>query len=410
MPERILRVLVVDHAADAAVVSRMLTAADRPGFAVRTAESLVSALDELARQNFDIAIVELSLADSQGLSTFETILRHAPDLPVVIHTGTANEALALTAVGRGAQDYLIKGKITAQALVRVLQYSLVRHQGMIQSRPDPATRAKVTGILAAKGGVGATTLAANLGAELKKQTGARVLLVDLDPSAKSAAFLMRTDSPYSVANASAGLNRLDAAFWNGVVTHTSPGVDLLQSPGTSGFVETPSSERLRHVLRFARTMYDFIVVDLGRLGPLSLGLVEEMTDLCVVTTSGLPEMYEATRVLKKLGELGLTSGNRLKLIFNRVPKGSSLTAGDIEQAMGVPVFATLADCPAEMEAAYALGHFLDEKLVLRKQVAHMVARILGVEERTSPGGMLGLVKLARAWIGTSPSGPTGGGR
>ena len=404
MSDRILRVLVVDHAAEAAVVSRMLGAGDRPGFDVRTAGSLVAALDEVARENFDIAIVELSLVDSQGLSTFETILRHAPDLPVVIHTGMANEALALTAVERGAQDYLIKGKITPQALVRVLQYSLVRHQGMKQSRPNPVTRAKVTGILAVKGGVGATTIAVNLGVELKKQTGGRVLLMDLDTSAKSAAFLMKTDSLYSVANAVANLNRLDAAFWSGVVTRTANGVDLLQSPGTSGYMESPGSERLRHVLRFARTMYDFIVVDLGRLCPLSLGLVEEMTEVFVVTTNGLPEMYEATRVLKKLGELGLGSGNRLKLIFNRLPKGNSLTLDDIEKAMGTPVFATVTECQEALEDAYAEGRFLDEKLVLRKQVAQMVAKILGVEEKALAGGMSGLVRLARAWMGPTSTG------
>jgi len=403
VPKRILRVLVVDHAADAEVVSKMLAGGD-PEFAVRTAENLVSALDELARQNFDIAIVEVSLVDSQGLSTFETILRHAPDLPVVIHTGMANEALALTAVQRGAQDYLIKGKITPQALVRVLQYSLVRHQGMVQSRTNRAARAKVTGILAVKGGVGATTVAVNLGVELKKQTGGRVVLVDLDPSAKSAAFLMKTDSPYSVTDATANLGRLDGAYWNGVVTPTPQGVDLLQSPGTSGFGEAPGSERLRHVLRFARTLYDFIVVDLGRLGPVSMGLIDEMTDVCVVTTTGLPEMYEAKRVLRKLAELGLTSSNRLKLIFNRVPKGSSLTGADIERAMGVGVFATLADCSEEMEDAYAAGHFLDQKLALRKQIAQMAAKILGMEEKTSSGGMLGLVRLARAWMGPPSAG------
>jgi len=407
VPDRVLRVLVVDHAADAAVVSKMLATADRPGFAVRTAGDLVSALDELARQSFDIAIVEVSLPDSQGLATFETIMRHAPGLPVVIHTGITNEALALTAVERGAQDYLIKGKITQQALVRVLQYSLVRYQGMRHSKPSDAARAKAIGILAVKGGVGATTFAAFLGVELKKQTGARVLLVDLDAGAKSAAFLMKTDSPYTMMDAAANLNRLDGAFWSGVVTRSSYGMDLLQSPGSSGFVEPPPSERLRHVLRFARTLYDFIVVDLGRLGPLSLGLIEDMTEICVVSTSGLPEMYEATRVLKRLGELGLTSSNRLKLVFNRVPKGSPLTAEDIANAMGTPVFATLTDCAGELEDAFAAGRFLDERLPLRKQVAQLAARILGVEERASSGGMLGLVRLARSWMGVA--GPTSAG-
>lgn len=139
------------------------------------------------------------------------------------------------------------------------------------------------------------------------------------------------------------------------------------------------------------------MVDLGRLGPLSLGLIDEMADVCVVTTSGLPEMFEATRVLKKLGEI--SSANRLKLIFNRVPKGSSLSAADIEKALGMPVFAMIADCTGGLEDAYAAGHFLDEKLPLRKQIAQMAAKILGVDEKTAPGGMLGLVKLARSWMG-----------
>jgi len=395
MPDKQLRVLVVDNAADAETVRAMLQKGEGDAFSVHIAETLLAALDALARDSYDIAVVELALADSQGLGTFETILRHAQGLPVVVHTGTSNEAQALAAVQRGAQDYLIKGRMTSQALVRVLQYSVMRYQGMAQSVTPIAAKARVIGILGAKGGAGATTVACNLASELKQQSGGKVLLLDLDGGATSAAFLMRTESAYSIADAARNLTRLDTAFWNAVVCRSANGPDLLQSPGVAGFTDAPSAETVRHVLRFARGMYDSIVVDLGRLGPCSLALLEEMGEIWLVTTKRLPEMFECSRVLRKLVEMGFGT-NRTRLVFNRVPKLDSVSSSDIEKALGFPVFATLPECAREMDDAYANARFLDKALPVRRQIAQLTAKMLGIEEKPAPKGMLALFKFARA--------------
>ncbi|MBZ5724636.1 MAG: response regulator [Acidobacteriia bacterium] len=387
-----LRVLVVDQAEDGRRIREMLATAEPP-FTVHCAETLVSALDALARHNFDIAVVEISLPDSEGLPTFETIRRHARGLPVVVYTGVHNEALAPAAVQRGAQDYLIKGKVTAQALARVLHYAVMRQQGQDQPGAAEAAKAKVIGILAAKGGVGATTFASHFSLELKRQTGGKVLLLDPDPSSASASFLMKIESKYTVADAAGNLNRLDAAFWGGVVATGPGGLDVLQAPGTTAFGEPVASEPLRHVLRFARTMYDSIVVDLGRLSPVAMSLLEETSEIYVVTTNGLPEMYEATRVVRALLDRGFNS-QRVHLVFNRVPKGSSLPGTDLARVFGVPVFWTIFDCAADLEEAYAVGRFLVEALPLRKQIAQLVARSLGVEPKAPARGLLRLFKLA----------------
>ncbi len=397
MPERQLHLLVVDNPEDARRVREMLSAADGAPFAVHCVETLVSALDTLARDTFDIAIVEISLSDSQGLATFDTILRHTHGLPVVIYTGAENEALALTAVKRGAQDYLIKGRINSQALVRVLQYAVMRQHGQAQSEPAESPKAKVTAVVAAKGGVGATTFASHLSLELKRQTGSRVLLLDPDDSSTSSAFLMNLDSRYTVADAAINLNRLDATFWESIVAKGPDGLDVLQAPGVAGFGEPLCGERLRHVLRFARTVYDHIVIDLGRLTPLAISQRQEVSEIYVVTTSGLPEVYEAGRVMRRLLELDFNN-NQVRLVFNRVPKPMSLFSTDtvyFEKAVGFPAFWTIFDCSREMEAAYAAGRFLDEVLPLRRQIAQLVAASLGAEPKAPARGLLGLLKLAR---------------
>ena len=212
MPDEELRLLIVDNAEEARNVREMLASANGPRFNIQVAENLVAALNALAHQSFDIVLVELALVDAQGLATFETIQRHAHGLPIVIHTGTANEIQALTAVERGAQDYLIKGKPSSQAFMRVLQYSVARHRRVAEFVKTEIVEAKVIGFLAVKGGVGATTIATHFSVELARQTRAKVLLMDLDMSGRSAALLLKADARYSVADAATNLHRLDTDF------------------------------------------------------------------------------------------------------------------------------------------------------------------------------------------------------
>ena len=118
--------LVEDNPGDARLVKEMLADSGDILFRVHTAESLVAALDALAQGKFDVALVDLSLPDSDGLETLSTIQRHAPGLPIVALTGHDSIAMALAAVERGAQDYLVKGTLTTDSLVRALQYAVVR--------------------------------------------------------------------------------------------------------------------------------------------------------------------------------------------------------------------------------------------------------------------------------------------
>ena len=368
--------LIEDNPGDARLVQEMLVDAEGT-FRVQTATSLVAALDALAHEKFDVALVDLSLPDSNGLETLLTVQRHAPGLPMVALTGLKSESMALAAVKQGAQDYLVKGTLTTESLVRALQYAMMRRQN--SSGPADAQSATVVGFLGAKGGVGTTTIACHGALELQRQTKKKVLLIDLDASSASASFLMDAHSEYTIADATMNLHRLDPSFWSNLVCGTSHGVDLLQSPGVKRSYEPLNGERVRHVLRFARALYGYIVVDLGRLNGFTLNLTPEASELFVVTTPEVPSLYEAGYVLKKLIEPGITGG-RTQLVLNRLWKGGPSSIGDFEQALGHPVYATIGDCTSDVREAYGNGQFLDERLPLRKQTRQMIAKLLGVEE------------------------------
>ena len=382
--------LIEDNPGDARLVQEMLVDAEGT-FRVQTAASLVAALDALAHEKFDVALVDLSLPDSNGLETLLTVQRHAPGLPMVALTGLKSESMALAAVKQGAQDYLVKGTLTTESLVRALQYAMMRRQN--SSGPADAQSATVVGFLGAKGGVGTTTIACHGALELQRQTKKKVLLIDLDTSSASASFLMDAHSEYTIADATMNLHRLDPSFWSNLVCSTSHGVDLLQSPGVKRSYEPLNGERVRHVLRFARALYGYIVVDLGRLNGFTLNLTPEASELFVVTTPEVPSLYEAGYVLKKLIEPGITGG-RTQLVLNRLWKGGPSSIGDFEQALGHPVYATIGDCTSDVREAYGNGQFLDERLPLRKQTRQMIAKLLGVEEPKAPKTGRGLFRFA----------------
>jgi Flp pilus assembly CpaE family ATPase len=378
--------LIEDNAGDARLVWEMLADAETNSFRVHTADSLVAALDALTHDTFDVALVDLSLPDSNGLETLLTVQRHAPSLPIVALTGLKSDSMALAAVERGAQDYLVKGTLTTESLVRALQYAMVRRHS--SSGPADIKSATVVGFLGAKGGVGTTSIACHCALELQRQTQKKVLLMDLDTSSASASFLMDAHFEYTIADAATNLHRLDPSFWSGLVFSTPQGFDLLQSPGAMRLHDPLDGERVRHVLRFARSLYGYIVVDLGRLNAFSLNLTGELSELFVVATSEMPSLYEAGRVLNKLVEPGITGG-RTQLILNRLPKSAPSSASDFERALGHPVCAMLGDYSSELLEAYGNGRFLEERQPLRKQMRQVVAKLLGVAEEPKAATRIG---------------------
>jgi serine phosphatase RsbU (regulator of sigma subunit) len=102
--------------------------AETAEFVIERAASLEAAIALLGSHEIDIVLLDLNLPDSRGLETFSKIQRIAPELPVIILSGVADEELAVESVRAGAQDYFVKGSMSTQLLVRAVRYALERKQ------------------------------------------------------------------------------------------------------------------------------------------------------------------------------------------------------------------------------------------------------------------------------------------
>ncbi len=120
--------LIEDNPGDARLMKEMLTDGMDSPFTVEFASCLAEGIEQLDKTNFDVIILDLMLPDSYGLETFMKVNEKAPRSPIVVTSGLNDESLAVSAVQRGAQDYLVKGHVDSGAMRRSLRYAIERKQ------------------------------------------------------------------------------------------------------------------------------------------------------------------------------------------------------------------------------------------------------------------------------------------
>jgi two-component system, cell cycle response regulator len=126
--------LVEDNPLDAHLVRAVLERVGDGSIAVSHSDHLGHALSRLAQRSFDVVLLDLFLPDAAGVETLRQVLAQAPELPVVVLTGRHDRDAALQAVREGAQDYLVKGQLEGEVLLRALGYAIERHRLMKEVR------------------------------------------------------------------------------------------------------------------------------------------------------------------------------------------------------------------------------------------------------------------------------------
>ncbi|MCU0681892.1 MAG: sigma-54 dependent transcriptional regulator [Polyangiaceae bacterium] len=100
------RALVIEDDPDvAAALTRTLA---RLGCEAETSACMTLANGALAREAFDVVLLDLGLPDRDGLAALDSVLERDPKCRVVVVTGQNDASMAMRALRRGALDYVVK--------------------------------------------------------------------------------------------------------------------------------------------------------------------------------------------------------------------------------------------------------------------------------------------------------------
>ena len=141
--------LIEDNAEDVRILRDALAAEPALTFELQHADQLSAGLAALDQTTPDVVLLDLGLPDSHGLETLIAVHEHAPRVPIVILTASDDEGLALQALQRGAQDYLVKGyvQIYRKLLGRSIRYAIERERADAQLRQAYAQTEQLLAVL-----------------------------------------------------------------------------------------------------------------------------------------------------------------------------------------------------------------------------------------------------------------------
>lgn len=330
---------------------------------------------------------ELVVVDLRAIPVLPSALaqlrRQHPRVAVLIVASTLDPKLMLDAMRAGVTEWaaepLSQSDIEA-AVSRLLAGRQARVIG------------QVFAFIGAKGGVGTTTLAVNVATALAKIAPERTLLIDLHLAHGDAALFLGAQPRFSVLDALENTHRLDESLFRGLITKTKAGPDLLASSDHPA-VSATSPDRIRTLIEFASTLYEYVVLDVPRSDTTCLESLDVAKGVVVVANQELATARGASRVAGALRQR--YGSDRVSVVVARYDPSADIGQHDVERVSGIKVLSSI---PSDYRSAvHALNQgrplVLDNHNALATSLEELAKSLAGVSSQTvdapESGGLIG---------------------
>ncbi len=126
---QIIKVLLIEDNPDhARLIQELLSDANRASFKIEVAGRLSDGLEAMSTRTFDVILLDLSLPDSSGLETLAKTHSESNEVAIIVLTGLSDEEIAVKALRKGAQDYMVKDHVDEDLLSRAIRNAIERKQ------------------------------------------------------------------------------------------------------------------------------------------------------------------------------------------------------------------------------------------------------------------------------------------
>jgi pilus assembly protein CpaE len=316
--------------------------------------------DVVAQSNPDVAVIALDADPNKALQLISELSAERPELGILAVSAKGDGQLILQALRGGAHEFL-----TAPVVLEELLQAMQRFQHKHGPRENgttngtPKVNSMVVAVLGSRGGVGATSLAVNLGCSMAAEKQRSVSLLDLDLALGDADVALDLMPVYTLADVAMNIVRLDMTFLKrSLVQHAASGLALLPHPVQLQDVEMIKEEHLQRVVGLLRASESHQVLDLSKgFTALDMAALRMADVILLVAQLELSSLRNVVRITARLGsEDGLTQ--KTHIVMNRV--GCDFFDGAIglkkaEETIGTPVFWQIPNEPKSMMSSRNAG-------------------------------------------------------
>ncbi len=334
----------------------------------------------------EIVLVHVEEPLALAFRTLEAVQQAAPSAAPVVVSRLGDGDTARKAMLAGARG-LVVSPAANKEFDRVLGKAFERHQRTLRSAPDEAPESiagVVVTVFGPKGGVGKTTLATNLAIGLRKHSGSRVALVDLDSYFGDVAVMMGAEPERTLADLVQRLHADPHVKPRDYLTPHRSGVDILAAAHSVDAGPQPSPEDITSIINGLAASYDFVVVDTpGAFSPLVAAALDESTVVLMITSADMASIKDARLSLDVLRGAEFDE-DRLKLVVNHATNANSVGDSDLARTVDYDIFWSI---PHDRAVPTSTQHGLP--LLLSNPRAAMAQRVDSLAaylSQAEPGG------------------------
>lgn len=336
---------------------------------VNTSMTAQEAIDSIGVLKPEVALVEYNLPDMNGIELTEILRREYPGTQIVLISQENYTDLVLQAVRSGACDFIthdVSVKELTDVLKRAAALAAQDRQRLFfpttPVAPPPPTEpgkgvGKIISVYGAKGGMGTSTIAANLALALMGEKNEfRVVLVDGSVQFGDVQLMFNELGQTSLMDLVPRVFDLDPQLVESVMIFNKPtGLYIMSAPPRPEFAEKINGENFARILEFLRRHYDYVVVNTSSYISDPVLAALDASEVIVLVTTQQINPIRNTRLFLDLWEgLGMDK-NRLILAVNRFDPDNPITTDRIKDRLRHPVALILPDDPAAAQRADALG-------------------------------------------------------
>jgi|WetSurMetagenome_2_1015567.scaffolds.fasta_scaffold76559_2 pilus assembly protein CpaE len=288
----------------------------------------------------DILIYELGEDAQKDFAKIELLMNSKPNLIVFITTKDPDKTLLLKAMRMGVKEFIIQ-PFDEKEIKDTLNKLMDKWE---RKQEIPQRSGKIIDVMGSKGGVGTTTVAVNLAANLAAMDNGvyEVALVDMNMIFGDIPLFLNLQPAYNWGEITKNIQRLDAAFLMNILTKHSSGLHVLPSPTYLDGNQPYSPDTVSRLLGLMKGMFDFVVIDSGQsLTDVSLSILDRSDKIFLVSLLDLTCLSNTSKLIKSFANIGYNLDERFHIIINRYLKQSDISVGEAEKLLKRKIFWTI---------------------------------------------------------------------
>ena len=300
-----------------------------------------SALDKIENTSPDIIIMTLGAGDTDVLNLAERIILHRPKTFVILVAEALDVEIMQSAVRVGCHNVTklpTSSKEFAEYIKSVYNNESIR----IKSLTDKDTliwSSTVITVFGAKGGLGKSTIAANLAVKLAEKRK-KVALVDLDLQFGDLHIFLDIEPKDTIVELVQEIATPNIDSIRSYMQVHSSGVHVLCAPKSPEYAELVTADKIQSLLSLLRTYYDYVIVDTSpAFTDVTMTAIESSSIIFFVTGLDISILRNSKLSVSLLESFQQT--DKIRLIVNRAVDMNSITINDVQRIIGYPIWAKI---------------------------------------------------------------------